>query len=309
SKPPARPQFRIGTSTRSVKGRIRRFPVRRPNFSVGARSRAADAIAYGEAFAQTCITFRSIIGIAYKTTIRNQHLEALDAQLVPESPLRFIPTPSAKELGITFCTGIGIAYVTTIRNRHSETVDRALVSQNFVPVSWIWVPEHRRYSHPLRFIPTPSAKELGITFRTGIGIAYVTTIRNRHTEMVEMAMVLRNSVPGPKFTPGACIRVHRLSYPPVRCGYLFAWGSEPPGRPQFRIGTLTRSVKGRIRRFPVRRPNYSPGARSRAADAIAYGHPFAQTGITFRSIIEITYKTPIRNQHSGALMPLYCLRR
>ncbi|MQM23459.1 hypothetical protein Taro_056523 [Colocasia esculenta] len=65
--------------------------------------------------------------------------------------------------------------------------------------SWIWVPEHRRYSHPLRFIPTPSAKELGITFRTGIGIAYVTTIRNRHSETVDKALVLWNSVQGPKF--------------------------------------------------------------------------------------------------------------
>ncbi|MQL71893.1 hypothetical protein Taro_004186, partial [Colocasia esculenta] len=39
---------------------------------------------------------------------------------------------------------------------------------------------------------------------------------------------------------------------------------------------------------------------SRVADAIAYGHPFAQTGITFRSVIGISYKTPIRNRHSEA---------
>ncbi|MQL98022.1 hypothetical protein Taro_030713, partial [Colocasia esculenta] len=42
------------------------------------------------------------------------------------------------------------------------------------------------------------AKELGITFRTGIGIAYVTTIRNRHSETVDKALVSRNFVPGPK---------------------------------------------------------------------------------------------------------------
>ncbi|MQM22516.1 hypothetical protein Taro_055569 [Colocasia esculenta] len=76
----------------------------------------------------------------------------------------------------------------------------------------IWVPEHRRYSHPLQFIPTPSAKELGIPFRTGIGIAYVTTIRNRHSETVDRALnrhsetvdralVSRNSVLGPKIPP------------------------------------------------------------------------------------------------------------
>ncbi|MQM14183.1 hypothetical protein Taro_047112, partial [Colocasia esculenta] len=69
--------------------------------------------------------------------------------------------------------------------------------------SWIWVPEHRRYSHPLRFIPTPLAKELDITFRTGIGIAYVTTIRNWHSETVDRAVVSRNSISGPKFAPGA----------------------------------------------------------------------------------------------------------
>ncbi|MQM22640.1 hypothetical protein Taro_055694 [Colocasia esculenta] len=70
--------------------------------------------------------------------------------------------------------------------------------------SWIWVPEHRRYSHPLRFIPTPSSKELGITFRTGIGIAYVTTIRNRHSETVDMALVSRNSVLEQKFPRSVC---------------------------------------------------------------------------------------------------------
>ena len=174
-------------------------------------------------------------------------------------------------------------------------------TRDLLPRSWIWVPEHRRYSHPLRFIPTPSAKELGITFRTGIGIAYVTTIWNRHSETVDKMLVSRNSILGAKFHRGACVLVHRLPYPPVGCGYLFARGSEPPARPQFRIGTSTRSVNGRIRRFPVRRPNSSPGARSQAADAIAYGHRFAQTGITFRSVFGITYKTPIRNRHSEAL--------
>ncbi|MQM18309.1 hypothetical protein Taro_051295 [Colocasia esculenta] len=49
-----------------------------------------------------------------------------------------------------------------------------------------------------REISSP-AKELGITFRTGIGIAYVTTIRNRHSETVDMALVFRNSVLRPKF--------------------------------------------------------------------------------------------------------------
>ncbi|MQM01420.1 hypothetical protein Taro_034173 [Colocasia esculenta] len=55
-------------------------------------------------------------------------------------------------------------------------------------------------------------------------------------------------------------------------------------------------------RFPIRRPNSSPGGWSRAADAIAYGHLFAQTGITFCLIIGIAYKTPIRNRHSETLV-------
>ncbi|MQL96098.1 hypothetical protein Taro_028774 [Colocasia esculenta] len=64
----------------------------------------------------------------------------------------------------------------------------------------IWVHEHRRYSDPLRFIPTPSPKELGITFRSGIGISDVTIIRNWHSETVDRALVSQNSVPRLKFT-------------------------------------------------------------------------------------------------------------
>ncbi|MQM04783.1 hypothetical protein Taro_037584 [Colocasia esculenta] len=85
------------------------------------------------------------------------------------------------------------------QSQRSEVVFNS--TQDLLLRSWIWVPEHRRYSHPLRFIPTPSAKELGITFRTGIGIAYVTTIWNRHSDTVDKALVLWNSVPGPKFSP------------------------------------------------------------------------------------------------------------
>ncbi|MQM17041.1 hypothetical protein Taro_050006 [Colocasia esculenta] len=66
---------------------------------------------------------------------------------------------------------------------------------------------------PLPFIPTPSAKELARTFRPGIGISYVTTIRNRHSETVDRALVLWDSVPSPKFGRGACVLVHRSSYP------------------------------------------------------------------------------------------------
>ncbi|MQM04008.1 hypothetical protein Taro_036797 [Colocasia esculenta] len=273
-------------------------------------------------------------------------------------PLRFIPTPSAKELGITFRTGIGIAYVTTIRNWHSETVDKALVSRNSVPGqkftpervsdsldyanrwksqhaeppsdsdrkscssrreisflgrgygsdsldyanrwrsphaeppsdsdrkscstrreisnprSWIWVPEHRRYSHPLPFISTPSAKELGITFRTGIGIAYVTTIRNRHSEKVVKVLVLRNSIPRPKFSP------ERVSY---SLDYANRWRSphtEPPSDSDRKSCSTLREISS----------------------------PAKELGITFRTGIGIAYVTTIRNRHSKTVDKALVLR-
>ncbi|MQM07961.1 hypothetical protein Taro_040814, partial [Colocasia esculenta] len=46
---------------------------------------ATDAMAYGHRFAQTGITFHSIIGITYKTPIRNRQSEALDAPLLPQA--------------------------------------------------------------------------------------------------------------------------------------------------------------------------------------------------------------------------------
>ncbi|MQL95071.1 hypothetical protein Taro_027751 [Colocasia esculenta] len=257
-------------------------------------------------------------------------------------PLRFIPTPSAKELSITFLMGIRIAYKTTIRNRHSETVDKALVSRNSIPGpksppelatpsitriaggahtrsrpvtaigsrvqldarsppqrlprlceslaeptrgaaqsqrsevvfnstqdllprSWIWVPKHRRYSHPLRFIPTPSAKELGITFHTGIRIAYVTTIRNRHFETVDKALVSRNSVPQPKSPPSVC-----TSTPTA----------VPSGRTQIFIRTGVRIA----RETPIQNRHFDPVAK--------------EFGITFHTGIRIAYVTTIRNRHS-----------
>ncbi|MQL91749.1 hypothetical protein Taro_024369 [Colocasia esculenta] len=102
-------------------------------------------------------------------------------------------------------------------------------TRDLLPRSWIWVPEHCRYTHPLRFIPTPSAKELGITFCTGIGIAYVTTIWNRHSKMVDKALVSRNSIPGPKFAPGACNRhLEALDVPFVPQAIRRHFGVEKP---------------------------------------------------------------------------------
>ncbi|MQL90299.1 hypothetical protein Taro_022895 [Colocasia esculenta] len=273
-------------------GHIQRFPVWRPNSSPGARSRAADAIVYGHPFSQMGITFCSVIRIAYKTPIRNRHSETPNAPLLPQAIRRHfgVKKPSFRSLKLQF-----LPTISPIQSRPLTAIgSHVQLDARSAPRSWIWVPEHHRYSHPLRFIPTPSAKELGIIFRTGIGIAYVTTIRNRHSETVDRALVSQNSALESKFPSGACVLVHRLSNPLVGRDNLFARGSEPPARPQFRIGTSTRPVKGRIRRFPVQRPNSSPGARLWAADAIAYRHPFAQTGITFRSTSFRPTISPIR---------------
>ncbi|MQL80081.1 hypothetical protein Taro_012534 [Colocasia esculenta] len=71
---------------------------------------------------------------------------------------------------------------------------------------------HRRYIHPFQIILTPLVKELGIIFRPSIGIAYVTIIRNRHSEVVNKRLVSWNSVPRRKFRRRACVQVHRLSH-------------------------------------------------------------------------------------------------
>ncbi|MQL86437.1 hypothetical protein Taro_018971 [Colocasia esculenta] len=384
------------------------------------------------------ITFRTGIGIAYVTTIRNRHSETVDMALVsrisdlgPKSPperrlprlrdslaeptrgaaqsqrsevvfnstrdllprswiwvpehrryshpLRFIPTPSAKELGITFRTGIGIAYVTTIRNRHSETVDMALVSRisdlgpkspperrlprlrdslaeptrvaaqsqrsevvfnstrDLLPRSWIWVPEHRRYSHPLRFIQTPSAKELGITFRTGIGIAYVTTIRNRHSETEDKALVSRNSDLGPKSRP------ERVS---DSLDYAICWQSphaEPPSHSDRKLCSTRCEISSPGRGYGC--PNIADivtpseplrgTTQSQRSEVVfnstrdlhpeswiwvpkhrRYSHslrfiptPSAkELGITFRKGIGIAYMTTIRNRHSETVDKALVLR-
>ncbi|MQL85907.1 hypothetical protein Taro_018439 [Colocasia esculenta] len=225
--------------------------------------------------------------------------------------------------------GIGIAYVTAIQNRHFETVDRASFlgipfrgrnstaerNRHFDPVgsrshSEIYGPAPKfhsgsvvagcrcdAYKHPFA--------QTGITFRSSTisrfprfsGISTSLDCANRwwdshmesacHGDRKLCSSQHENSSPGRKFS--------------------FARRSEPPARPQFGIGTSTRSAEGRIWRFPLRCPNFSSGAWLRAADAITYGHPFAQTSITFRSVIRIAYKTAIRNRHSEALVaPFLC---
>ncbi|MQM21029.1 hypothetical protein Taro_054061 [Colocasia esculenta] len=194
------------------------------------------------------ITFRTGIGIAYVTTIRNRHFKPVDKALLSQNSIlgpKFPPervsdsldyanrwrSPHAEPpshsdwkscstqceisspevLDAAFCLRPYNIRLPRLCESLAEPTRGAAQShrsevlfnttRDLLLRSWIWVPDHRRYSHPLRFIPTPSAKELCITFHTGIRIAYVITIRNRHSETVDKALVSRNSVPGPKFPP------------------------------------------------------------------------------------------------------------
>ncbi|MQM23190.1 hypothetical protein Taro_056253 [Colocasia esculenta] len=315
-------------------------------------------------------------------------------------PLQFIPTPSAKELGITFRPGIRIAYVSIIRNRHFETVDRALVSWNSIsgpkfrpgacvlifvhprvkiarkapirnrhfdpvgkrshseisglapkflsgsvvagyllPRSLIWVLEHRRYGHPLQFIPTPSAKELGITFRPRIGIAYKRLPRLREllaepthgVELPQRSEVMFNSARDllprsliwPKFRPGACALVHRLSCPLGRTQIFVRPGVETAREAPIQNRHFDPKRLPRLRELLAKPthgaslPRQSEVVFNSARDLLPrslilvlehrrYSHPLQfiptpsakKLGITFRPGIRIAYVAIIRNRHS-----------
>ncbi|MQL87494.1 hypothetical protein Taro_020030, partial [Colocasia esculenta] len=125
-----------------------------------------------------------------------------------------------------------------------------------------------------REISSP-AKELGITFRPGIGIAYVTTIQNRHSERSvgrwfrRIPFWGRNTAPEP-------VPFDRTGIS-VRTGVGTAHEAPIQNRHFDLVGKRSHSeISGAAQ-------NSSPGARSRAVDAIAYRHLFAQTSITFHS--------------------------
>ncbi|MQM01750.1 hypothetical protein Taro_034510 [Colocasia esculenta] len=225
----------------STPGCIRRFSVRHPNSSPGAWSRAADAIAYEHPFAQTGITFRSVVEITYKTPIRNQHSEAPVAPLLPKTIRHHfgVEKPSFQTPKLRFQStfspfprfsrsSVSLNYANRWRSNHTESAghgDRKLCSTR------------RENSAPVN--------ELGITFCPGIGIAYVTTIRNRHSETIDRALVSRNFVLGLKFSRGECVLVHRLSY--------------PLGRTQI----FVRPTIGTARETPIRNRHFDPvGIRS-----------------------------------------------
>ncbi|MQL87486.1 hypothetical protein Taro_020028 [Colocasia esculenta] len=161
------------------------------------------------------------------------------AEIPPRSVCYCTPTAVPFDrTGIFVCTGVGTAREASIRNRHFDPVGKSSDSLDYAncwrsphtePDSWrsevvfnssrdlltssdsLDYANRRRSPHTVpachsdqkscstrREISSP-AKELGITFRPGIGIAYVTTIRNRHSETVGRVLVSRNSISGPKF--------------------------------------------------------------------------------------------------------------
>ncbi|MQM09803.1 hypothetical protein Taro_042682, partial [Colocasia esculenta] len=149
---------------------------------------------------------------------------------------------------------IGTAREAAIRNWHFDLVGTRSHSEIFGPEPNFLsesVHKHRRYSHPFRFIPTPSVKELDITFRPGIRIAYVTTIRNRTPRWSTGRWFHGIPFWGQNSTAERMYWYTDCRTPWVGCGFLLARQSEWPARPQFGISTSTRSAQGRIRRLPV----------------------------------------------------------
>ncbi|MQL90440.1 hypothetical protein Taro_023022 [Colocasia esculenta] len=162
--------------------------------------------------------------------------------------------------------------------------------RDLLPRSWIWVPEHRRYSHPLRFIPTLSAKEFGITFRTGIGIAYVTTIQNRHSETVDRALVSQNSVPGSKFTPGA-----------AKIRFRSVCTSTPTAVPSGRMQIFIRPGVKTAREAPIQNWHFEPVGK-RSHSEISGPAPKFLSGSAVAGCRYNRIRTPLRsNGHNFSL--------
>ncbi|MQL86689.1 hypothetical protein Taro_019226 [Colocasia esculenta] len=303
----------MGTPRRSAERWFHRIPFR-------GRNSAPETVP----FDRTGISVRTGIETACEALIRNRHFYPPTIAPIPRvsgssysldyanrwrsphtdpachgdqkscSTRREISSP-AKELGITFRPGIGIAYVTTIRNRHSETVGTALVSRNsvpgpkFHPGASVIVHRHRT----IRLdgdICQHGAKELGITFRPGIGIVYVTTIRNRHSETVGTALVFRNSVPGPKFRPGACVPT-TVPFDRTGISVRTGVGTAPEAPIQSRhFDSVGRWFRG----IPFRGRNSAP---ERVLYSTPTAVPFDRTGISVRMGVGTAPEAPIQNLH------------
>ncbi|MQL88263.1 hypothetical protein Taro_020815 [Colocasia esculenta] len=160
------------------------------------------------------ITFRTGIGIAYVTTIRNRHSETVDRALVSWNSVLGPKFPPKRVYYYTDCRTLrsdvdiySLEGRIRLRGPNSESALRPDRSDSLDYANRWRSPHAEPASHSdwkscsTRCEISSPAKELGITFRTGIGIAYVTTIRNRHSETVDRALVSSNSIRGQKFPP------------------------------------------------------------------------------------------------------------
>ncbi|MQL92111.1 hypothetical protein Taro_024739 [Colocasia esculenta] len=154
------------------------------------------------------------------------------------------------------------------------------------------------------------AKELCITFHSGIGIAYVTTIWNRHSKTVDRALVSRNFVLGLKFCPGACVLVHRLSYPLGQTRIFICPGIETACEAPIRnrhfdpVGWMRIFVRpgiGTAREAPIQNRHFDPvGTRSHSE--ISGPAPKFRSGNMLAGCRCDRIRTPIRlNRHNFPL--------
>ncbi|MQM23586.1 hypothetical protein Taro_056652 [Colocasia esculenta] len=169
------------------------------------------------------------------------------------TPSGLLPPPSPEEMGITFRPVIRITYVTTLRNRLSEPVEKTPVSRNSEP-------DARKATsgrvHSDSVGPGPDSEISGsapgfrfrraaaapdahgfrhafgktaITFRPGIGIAYMTTFRNRHLEA--LVVLDRQGDQTPFSSPKSIASASEISVPAGDSHFLAATSPGSRGSP------------------------------------------------------------------------------
>ncbi|MQM12526.1 hypothetical protein Taro_045444 [Colocasia esculenta] len=141
------------------------------------------------------ITFHPDIRIDYVTTIQNRHSETVDRVLISQNSilgLKFrrgacvLVHRLSYTLGRTWifvCLAIETAREAPIQNQDFEPAPK------FLSESVVAGCRCDRIRTPLLSNEHNFLLKLGITFRPDIGIAYVTTIRNKHSETVDRALV------------------------------------------------------------------------------------------------------------------------
>ncbi|MQM15173.1 hypothetical protein Taro_048108 [Colocasia esculenta] len=164
------------------------------------------------------IFIRPGVDTAREASIQNRHLDPVDKWSHSE-----ISDPAPKFLS-------GNARLPRLRESLAVPTRGAAQSQrldvvfnstrDLLPRSWIWVPEHCRYSHPLRIpfrgqnfprsvctstpIVVPSGRTR-IFIRPGVGTAREAPIQNWHFDPVDKWSHSEISGPTPKFLSGSAV--------------------------------------------------------------------------------------------------------